>query len=216
MGIDGVGDKVKLKFAFKCGGGFLVVFVVVVGGGGGGGIWEMRGGWIWLWWWWWCFFELVLFLVLLYLLPATKRETSRVENRSDVLHSRRRRTLLYRRRRLHIIPTLHIHPNKCMIMIMIITINLNPLISRPNPPIPPFPSLIPPRHHHPSIQPRLGHIPPGTGLQHFRLTIPHPTTTQFRIKIPFRKITLTNHNPIDISAIICDILNFPPDFFFLS
>lgn len=169
----------------------------------------MREGWIWLWW---CFFELLV--LLFYLLPATKGETSRVENR-NFLHSRRRRTLLYRRRRrrrrrLCIIPTLHIHPNKCMITIE----NLNPLIPRPNPPIPPFPSLIPPRHHHPSIQPRLGHIPPRTGLQHFRLTIPHPTTTQFRIKIPFRKISLTNHNPIGISAIICDILNFPPDFFF--
>lgn len=174
----------------------------------------MRGGWIWWWWWWWwCFFKLrLLLLLLLYLLPATKRETSRVENRSDVLHRRRRRrrTLLCRRRRLCILATLHIHPNKCMIT----TINLNPLISRPNPPIPTFPSLIPPRHHHPSIQPRLGHIPPGTGLQHFRLTIPNPTRTQFRIKIPFRKISLTNHNPIGISAIICGILNFPPDFFF--
>lgn len=183
----------------------------------------MREGLIWLWWWWCCccFFKLVLFLLLfLYLLPATKRETSRVENRRDFLHRRRRRrTLLYRRRRrrrLCIIPTLHIHPNERMI----ITINLNPLIPRPNPPIPPttlplYISFSPSPHvHHPSIQPRLGHIPPRTGLQHFRLTIPHPTTTQFRIKIPFRKISLTNHNPIGISAIICDILNFPPDFFF--
>lgn len=154
-------------------------------------------------------------LLFLYLLPATKRETSRVDNRRDFLHRRRRRTLLYRRRRrLCHIPTLHIHPNNCMI----ITINLNPLISRPNSPIPPttLPLYISPSPspHHPSIQPRLGHIPPRTGLQHFRLTIPNPTTTQFRIKIPFRKISLTNHNPIGISAIICDILNFPPDFFF--
>lgn len=32
MRIDGIGDKLKLKFAFACGGGFLGVVVVVVGG----------------------------------------------------------------------------------------------------------------------------------------------------------------------------------------
>lgn len=162
MGIDdGIGDKFGFGFAFAFGGGFVVVVV--------GGIWEMREGRIW-WWWCCCWYSELLLLLLLFLnlLPATKRQTSRVENRSAFL------PLLYRRRRrLCIIPTLHIHPNECMIVIII---NLNPLISRPNSHIPTFPSLIPPRHHHPSIQPRLGHIPPRTRLQHFRLTIPNPTS----------------------------------------